>query len=329
MSTFWILAVNSWMQTPAGYEVIEGRFHPADWLEVVFSPSLPYRFAHTVNAFFITTAFVVIGTAAYFLRHGRHIAESQTMMSMGLWLVTLLVPLQIIIGDLHGLNTFEHQPAKVAAMEANWETQRRMPSVLFAIPDEQAERNRYEIAIPAIGSLYLTHSLDGEVKGLKAWPRADRPPVGIVFFAFRVMVGIGLIMLAVVIAAAWLRRAGRLYDTPWFLALCLWCSPIGFAAVIAGWTTTEVGRQPWVVQGLLRTRDSISPSLTTTDVATSFVVYALAYLFVVGGGLVIFLRMIRSGPDGHPTEPDEFGREMARSRRPLAAAGGGDWEGAR
>jgi len=315
-SSFWILAVNSWMQTPQGHEIIDGRFFPADWAAIIFTPSFPYRLAHTVNAFFITTAFVVIGVAAYHLRRGRFEAESRRMLSMTLWLATVLVPLQIVIGDLHGLNTLAHQPAKIAAAEGNWETQRRMPAVLFAIPDEEAERNRWEIAIPALGSLYLTHSLDGEVKGLKDWPREDRPPVAPVFFGFRIMVGVGVLMLAVVAASLWLRRRGRLYDTPWFGMACILTAPLGFVAVIAGWVTTEVGRQPWVVYGLMRTRDAVTPSLTGLDVTLSLAVYVVAYVAVFGSGLVLLLRLIRQGPAG----ADPVAEEPAlRSNRPMAA----------
>jgi cytochrome d ubiquinol oxidase subunit I len=237
------------------------------------------------------------------------------MLSMTLWLVTVLVPLQIVLGDLHGVNTFEHQPTKLAAMEANWETQRRMPAILFAWPDEKAEKNLYEIAIPAVGSLYLTHSVDGEVKGLKEWPPEDRPPVAIVFFSFRAMVGIGLLMLAVVIASLWLRWRERLYDSRAFHLVCVAASPLGFLAVVSGWITTEVGRQPWVVQGLMRTRDGISPSLTGNDVLASLIAYIIVYLIVFGAGLLIMLRLMRAGPA--TAEPEED--PSLRSNRPLGA----------
>ena len=192
-SSFWILAANSWMQTPAGYEIIDGRFFPKDWLEVVFSPSFPYRLGHTVVGFFVTTGFVVVGVAAYLIRKGRSVDEARVMLSMTFWLLTVLVPLQIFLGDQHGLNTLEHQPAKLAAIEARWDTERRVPLTLFAIPDPANETNRFAIDVPLLGSLILTHSLDGEVKGLKDFRREDRPPVAIPFFAFRIMVGIGLL----------------------------------------------------------------------------------------------------------------------------------------
>jgi len=190
-SSFWILAANSWMHTPQGFEIIDGRFSPTDWWAIVFNPSFPYRLAHTVTGFYVTTGFAVCGVAAFYLLRGRFTEEAKAMLSVTLWLLTLLVPLQILVGDLHGLNTLEHQPAKVAAIEANWETGPRMPLTLFAWPDEDAEENRFAVEIPALGSLILTHETQGIIPGLKDWPREDRPPVAPVFFAFRVMVESG------------------------------------------------------------------------------------------------------------------------------------------
>jgi cytochrome bd ubiquinol oxidase subunit I len=317
-SSFWILAVNSWMQTPAGFEIKDGLFYPADWWQAIFNPSFPYRLIHTVNAFYATTALVVVGVAAYYLRHNRFQEDARTMLRMGLAFLTVVVPLQIVLGDLHGVNTFEHQPAKVAAMEGNWETQRRMPATLFAIPNENAERNDFEIAIPAIGSLYLTHDLNGVVKGLKEWPRDERPPVTIVFFAFRVMVGLGLLMLALVGWSWWLRLRGRLTDSPVFLRFCIFMIPAGFIAVLAGWTTTEVGRQPWVIYGHMRTAEGVSPSLTGIDVLLSLLIYMAVYLVVFGAGAWFLARLIRTGPQPLPErakpELDE------RPARPLSAA---------
>jgi cytochrome d ubiquinol oxidase subunit I len=212
-SSFWILTANSWMQTPAGYEIIDGRFFPKDWLAVVFSPSFPHRLPHTVVGFFVTTGFVVVGVAAWLIRKGRSVDEARVMLSMTLWLLTALVPLQIFLGDQHGLNTLEHQPAKLAAIEARWDTDRGVPLTLFAIPDPANETNRFAIDVPLLGSLILTHSLDGEVKGLKDFKPEDRPPVAIPFFAFRIMVGIGLLMLALVAASWWLRYRGGDFST--------------------------------------------------------------------------------------------------------------------
>jgi cytochrome d ubiquinol oxidase subunit I len=294
-STFWILAANSWMHTPAGYAIEGGRFIPADWYQVIFSASFPYRLAHTAMAFFITTAFVVAGVAAYHLRAGRFHEEGATMLKMAFGLLTVLVPLQIVIGDQHGLNTREHQPAKLAAIEANWETRSRMPLLLFAWPDGRAEVNRFEVGIPALGSVVLTHDVDGVVRGLKDWKPEDRPPVAIPFFAFRAMVAIALAMLAIVACSWWVWRRGRLTEARWFLKLCELGSPLGFVAVIAGWVTTEVGRQPWVVYGLLRTQDAVTPSLTGTDVLVSLAVYLIAYSAIFGAGGYFLVRLLRAG----------------------------------
>ena len=199
------------MQTPGGHEVVEGRFMPASWLDVIFNASFPYRLAHTVTGFYLTTAFAVLGATAWHLKHRRNVAESQAVMGMTVIFIAIFVPIQIVAGDLHGLNTLHHQPLKVAAMEGLWDTQARAPAVLFAIPDEKAERNHAEIAIPALASIYLAHSPDAVIKGLKEAPPADRPPVAPVFFAFRIMVGIGVLMLGMAIWGVWLRWRGRLY----------------------------------------------------------------------------------------------------------------------
>ena len=295
-SSFWILSANSWMQTPAGYEIINGQFFPKNWLEVIFNPSFPYRFAHTVIGFYVTASFVVLGVGAHLLARDRSLEEGRTMLSMALWLLTVLVPLQMVLGDLHGLNTREYQPAKLAAIEARWETGRRVPLTLFAIPDDRAESNALSIEVPLLGSLILTHALDGEVKGLKDFPANQRPPVAIPFFAFRAMVGCAVLMLGVVLLGGWLRWRGRLYDTPIFLSLARLSAPIGFVAVIAGWFVTEVGRQPWTVFGLLRTAQSVSPSLTGTDVAVSILGYVIVYLLIYPSGLLLMARIVRKGP---------------------------------
>ena len=312
-SSFWILAANSWMQTPAGYQLVDGRFVPVDWIAIIFNPSFPYRLLHTVTGFYVTTGFVVVGVAAYLLRRGGFQEEGRIMLSMTLWLLTVLVPLQILFGDEHGLNTGEHQPAKLAAIEARWETEPSFPLTLFAIPDETNETNRYAIDVPYLGSLILTHSMDGAIKGLKEWPAEDRPPVAIPFFAFRIMVGIGLLMLAVVVASWWLRFRGALFDSPWFLRACLWISPLGFVAVVAGWTTTEVGRQPWTVYGLMRTADSVPLSLTGHAALLSLIGYIIVYLIIYPAGVMVMARLVRKGPDtiefespiegGRPTHP--------------------------
>lgn len=308
LSTFWILSANSWMQTPAGYKIVNGLFYPTSWMQIIFNPSFPYRFAHNVAAFYITTGFVVVAVAAYFLRRKMFVNESRIMFSMTLWLLTFLVPLQIFLGDLHGLNTLKYQPTKLAAIEAHWYTEKRVPLILFALPDEKNEVDRDVIEVPLLGSLILSHSIDGEIPGLKQWPADQRPPVAIPFFAFRIMVGLGLIMLSVIILSLYLRFRRRL-ETQWFLRLCQYIAPIGFFTVLAGWITTEVGRQPWTVYGLLRTSHSVSPSLTGTDVLLSFLGYMIVYLIIFPVGIYLMTKIIRTGPaETEENEPVEGGQ---------------------
>ena len=318
LSAFWILAANSWMQTPAGFEIIDGRFVPTDWMAVIFNPSFPYRLLHTVTAAYLTTAFTVIGIAAWYLRHGRYLDEAKVMIAMGVILTSMLVPAQALLGDLHGLNTLEHQPQKLAAMESLWETRAGAPAVLFALPDEAAEANHFEVSIPKLGSLYLTHSFDGVVRGLKDFPRANRPPVAPVFFGFRVMVGMWAIMFALTLWAWWLAWRNRLFGSPAFLRAATWAIPAGYVAVIAGWITTEVGRQPFVVYGHLRTADAVTPTLTGGDVLASLLTYIAVYIVVFGAGLNYFVRLVRQGlPE--PIEGQAL-RPEQRPARPLSAA---------
>jgi cytochrome d ubiquinol oxidase subunit I len=315
-SSFWILSVNSWMQTPAGFTMHDGRFFPTNWVAAIFNPSFPYRLAHNVSAFYVTTAFVVLGVSAYLIRHKVYAADGERTMRMALGFLTLFVPLQIVLGDMHGLNTREYQPAKLAAIEGRYDTARGVPLTLFGIPDAANERMAYAIDIPLLGSLILTHSLDGEIKGLKDFPPDQRPPVGIVFYAFRIMVGIGLIMLGVVALAWWLRWRGRLSQTGWFLLLCQWTGPLGFVAVLAGWTTTEVGRQPWTVYGLMRTEHSVSPSLTGPDVLWSLLAYVAVYLLMYPAGVLVMARMVRHGPREEAMVPRPI--EALQPRAPIA-----------
>ena len=317
ISAFWILAANSWMQTPAGYELREGTFHVVSWSQVVFNPSFPYRFAHMVTAAFLTTAFVVAGVSAWHLLQARAVPHARIGVSMALGLITVLAPAQLVLGDLHGLNTFAHQPAKVAAIEGHWETRAGAPFVLFALPDQDAATNRYEIAIPKLGSLILTHALDGTVRGLEEWPPEDRPYVPIVFWSFRLMVGVGLLMIALAALSLWLRRAGRIYHTRWFLKLCVAMSPVGFVALLAGWVTTEVGRQPWVVYGLLRTAEAATPAVTAGAVATSLAAFVIVYGMIFPAGMLYMLRLVRAGP--LPPARGEPPSAAATPMRPLSA----------
>jgi cytochrome bd ubiquinol oxidase subunit I len=315
-SSFWIIATNSWMQTPVGYEFIDGRYFPKDWFDIVFSPSFPYRLAHTVSAFYVTTAFVVLGVGAYTVRRGQSLAEGRLMLRLALWFLMIFVPLQILLGDAHGLNTLEHQPAKLAAIEGLWDGGKGVPASIIGWPDQAAERNLGEIAIPELGSLYLTHSWNGAVKGLKDFPADQRPPVAIVYFAFRIMVGIGLAMLGMVALGLFLLARRELDRTQWYLRLCEFTVCLGFIAVIAGWTTTEVGRQPWTIYGLMRTADSVSPSLTGGNVLLSLLLYVAVYLVIYPVGVSVMLGIVRRGP---AASEDASPIESGRPKSPIEA----------
>jgi cytochrome d ubiquinol oxidase subunit I len=320
LSSFWILATNSWMQTPQGYKIVDGRFEPVDWTAIIFNPSFPYRLLHNVTAFYITTAFVVMGVGAWLLRRERAADDARTMMRMALDLLILLVPLQMFLGDQHGLNTLEYQPAKLAAIEGRYETAQPAPLTLFGIPDDAGATMRAAIEIPRLGSLVLTHSWDGAIKGLKEWPADQRPPVGPPFFAFRVMVGIACIMLLIVVAGQVLRLRGRLWGSVWFLRLCQLAAPLGFIAVIAGWVTTEVGRQPWTVYGVLRTADSVSPSLTGANVAWSLAFYIVVYLIMFPTGIAFMAGLVRRGPQQPELESPVDQIESGRPHEPFETA---------
>jgi cytochrome d ubiquinol oxidase subunit I len=314
LSAFWIIAANSWMQTPAGYALEGGIAFPTDWFAIVFSPSFPYRLAHMLNASFLTTGFVVLAVGARYLLANRHIDESRTMLRMAISLTAVLAPLQLVIGDQHGLNTLAHQPTKVAAMEAHWDGSKPGDFEIFAWPDEKTESNRYSISIPHGSSVVLTHEWNGLFPGLKDVPPQDRPPVKNVFFGFRIMLAIGLYMIAAALFGAWLRWRGRLFETRWYLTIISHTWWVGFVAVIAGWVVSESGRQPWIVQGVLRTADAASP-VPGGSVATTLVLFVLVYGFVFSFGAYFINRLIARGmqdvqlPErrprlaaGHPTE---------------------------
>ncbi len=302
ISAFWILSVNSWMQTPAGYAFNEvGQFVPADWVAIIFNPSFPYRLVHMLLAAYLSTAFIVGGTGAMHLLRDATLPASRIMFSMAMWMAVIVAPLQIAAGDFHGLNTLEHQPAKVAAMEGHFETHAGAPLILFGWPDMEQERTRYAVEVPKLGSLILTHDWNGTVRGLKEWPREDRPNAAIVFWSFRVMVGAGLAMLAIGVWSLALRARRRLYDQPWLLRASIAMSPIGIVAVIAGWITTEVGRQPYTVYGLLRTAESAS-SIDAAAVGASLAAFAVVYFAVFGAGAFYMLRLMRKAPEA--SEPE-------------------------
>jgi cytochrome d ubiquinol oxidase subunit I len=295
-SAFWILSANSWMQTPQGFTTgADGVLQPVNWLDIIFNPSFPYRFAHMVTAAYLTTAFTVGGIGAWYLWRKRHVAEARIMFGMAMIMAVFVAPVQILLGDMHGLNTLHHQPAKVAAMEGLWETTSGAGLILFGVPDEQAEATLHKIEIPKMSSLILTHEMDGTVKGLKEWKKEDRPPVAIVFYAFRVMVGLGVMMALTGLFAAvlWLRK--KLFDSRAFHFWCMAMTPAGFIALLAGWFVTEVGRQPWVAYGVIRTAEASSP-LPGAHVALSLLAFIVVYTFVFGAGSYYILRLIAKGP---------------------------------
>ncbi|MDR3005594.1 MAG: cytochrome ubiquinol oxidase subunit I [Acidovorax sp.] len=322
ISATWILASNSWMQTPVGYDIVDGRVVPTDWLAIVFNPSFPYRLAHMVVAAFLSTALIVGGTGAWHLLRGRRTAAVQRMTSMALWMVLAAAPLQALIGDQHGLNTLKHQPAKLAAMEAHWEhlpEGEGVPLVLFALPDQEAQTNRYALEIPRLASLVLTHSWDGEIPALKDFPKEDLPPVATVFWSFRVMVGLGMLMLLMGLCGLWLRWRGRLYAAPWFQRFCVAMGPSGLVALLAGWFVTETGRQPWVVYGVMRTADSVS-NHDFSHLAVSLAVLVVVYLLVFGTGTWMGLKMLAQAPHEGEQPPEGGPGEPNQPMRPISGA---------
>jgi cytochrome d ubiquinol oxidase subunit I len=326
ISATWILAVNSWMQTPAGFGINSaGQFIPEDWWAIVFNPSFPYRLVHMVLAAYLTTAFVVGGVGAFHLLRDRANRQARIMFSMAMWMAALVTPVQILAGDQHGLNTFEHQPAKIAAIEGHYETHKGAPLILFGIPDDEAETTHFAIEIPKLGSLILAHDWEAEIRGLKEWPRDERPPALLPFFAFRIMVGIGVLMLTVGLWSLVQRFRRRLYDDRWLHRAALVMAPSGFIAVLAGWITTEVGRQPYTVYGLLRTSDSLSP-VAAPAVGASLVAFIIVYFVVFGAGVFYLLRLMRRPPETSDNLELDEGPTRAAGITPAAqleASGGG------
>ncbi|WP_417664268.1 cytochrome ubiquinol oxidase subunit I [Pseudidiomarina donghaiensis] len=313
ISAFWILSVNSWMQTPTGYAINEqGQFIVESWMEVIFNPSFPYRLAHMLLAAYLTTAFVVGAVGAWHLLKDSKSAVARKMFSMAMWMALIVAPLQVVVGDFHGLNTQEHQPAKVAAMEGHFKTEARAPLYLFGWPNEDTAEVDYAIKVPGLASLILKHDVNAEVTGLDAFPQEDWPPVPIVFWSFRIMVGIGLLMVLVGLWSGYLRLRGKLFDSPWLQRSAVFMGPMGFVAVIAGWIVTEVGRQPWVIHGLLRTSDAASP-IDAVGVGASLVAFIVVYFLVFGAGTVYILRKMADNPE-HTHIPDYARVPMAAER---------------
>ena len=316
-SGFWILAANSWMHTPAGYEMRGGIAFAVNWLAVIFNPSFPFRFAHMMSAAYLTTSVVVLAVGARYLLARVFEAEARIMMLMGGGMVALLAPVQLLLGDLHGLNSLQYQPAKIAAIEAHWEDTGPADLVLFAVPDERSETNRAEIAVPKLGSLILTHSATGRVPALKDFPRDQRPPVKPAFFGFRIMVGIGLLLIALGLVSVVLWWRKRLFTTRWYLRAAGFAWPLGFIAILAGWVTTESGRQPYIAYGILRTDQALSPVGAVT-VATSLAAFVVVYSVVFSIGIYYIRKLIRRGPQGSAVADAPSSDGVAN--RPLASA---------
>jgi len=323
ISATWILASNSWMQTPQGYQIVDGRVIPTDWLQVIFNPSFPYRLVHMSVAAFLATALLVGASAAWHLLRGNEQPAIRKMLSMSLWMLLLVAPLQALIGDFHGLNTLEHQPAKIAAIEGHWESSGSggEPLILFGLPDMEREETRFALAIPHLGSLILTHSWDGQLPALKQFAPQDRPNSAVVFWTFRVMVGLGFLMIALGFWAAWLRWRGTLWHCRPFLRLLVWMGPSGLVALLAGWFTTEIGRQPWTIYGLLRTADAVSAH-GALQLSITLLLFVLVYSAVFGMGIVYLLRLIRVGPVPHEGMAIQSGGpgQERQPMRPLSAA---------
>ena len=323
ISTFWILASNSWMHTPQGYIIENGIVIPQDWFKIVFNPSFPYRLLHMSTAAFLASAFFVGSSAAWHLLKGNDNPAIRKMFSMALWMALIVSPIQAMIGDAHGLNTLEHQPAKIAAIEGHWENPpgEATPLILFGIPDMEEERTKYALEVPYLGSLILTHSLDKQVPALKTFPKEDRPNSTVIFWSFRVMVAMGLLMITLGVVSLWLRFKGRLYESRPFLWFALFMGPSGLLAILAGWFTTEIGRQPWVVYGVQRTIDAVSAH-GDLHMSISLLAFIVVYCSVFGVGYHYMMRLIKQGPitgEGHVVEHGGPGQKKTPAR-PLSAA---------
>ncbi|PWK76851.1 cytochrome ubiquinol oxidase subunit I [Aminobacter sp. AP02] len=318
ISATWILASNSWMQTPQGFEIINGVVVPVNWFEVIFNPSFPYRLAHMTVAAFLATALFVGASGAWHLLRGNDNRRVRTMLSMAMWMLLVSAPIQIFIGDLHGLNTLKHQPAKIAALEGHWENKpgEAVPLTLFGWPDMEAETTRFAVKVPHLGSLILTHEWNGQFPGLKEFAKEDRPNSTVVFWSFRIMVGLGMLMLLLGVWGLWLRWRGRMFETNLFLRFAAVMGPTGLIAILAGWFTTEIGRQPWIVYGVMRTKDAVS-NHSALAMSTTLIVFIVVYFIVFGIGTSYMLKLVAKGPAESEHEPDD---ESGRPARPLSAA---------
>jgi cytochrome d ubiquinol oxidase subunit I len=318
-SSFWILANNTWMQVPVGYAIVDGRIIPTNWAQIVLGPVMMVRWSHMLLAAFLTTAMCVAATGAWYILRAVHRDDGRVMLNWGLGLAAILIPAQVYLGHLNGLYVLQHQPAKFAAIEARWKTQQPASEVLIGWPDEATQTNLFAIEVPRLGSFVASGNWTSREVGLDSFPPEDRPPVVIPFFAFRIMVGLGLVMLAISWCGLYLRWRGRLEAARWFLWGTFLSFPTGFVATLAGWFTAEVGRQPWVIYGLLRTSEAVTPSLTGGMAAFSLVVYVLVYAVIVGFGIFYIYKLLRDGPTpvaGHAA--------YGTPGRPLAFSNPGD-----
>lgn len=326
---FWILSSNSWMQTPQGIAVVNGRVVPVDWFKIVFNPSFPYRFVHMAFAAFLVAALVVAATGAWHLLRGRRDPGVRTMFSMALGLLVVIAPLQILAGDAHGLNTRKYQPAKIAAIEGIWDTEKGGTSLnLFGIPDMKAETTHYRLSVPHLGSVILTHTWDGQIRGLKEFPKEDRPNSTLIFWSFRTMAGLGFLMAILAMTGLILKRRSRLFDCPLYRRFALLMGPTGFISLLAGWITTEAGRQPWVVYGVMRTSHALSP-ITAQEVGITLLAFVAVYALVFGTGIYYLLRLAMKGPvvtaeddEGTP-RPVDPRKPASRTQRVVADVLGG------
>lgn len=321
-STFWILASNSFMHTPQGYSIVNGLIVPVDWLKVIFNPSFPYRLFHMSIAAFLGSAFFVASAAAYHLLRGNDTPATRKMFSMAMWMALIVSPIQAGVGDAHGLNTLKYEPAKIAAIEGHWENTDNKPSplVLVGWPDMNAEETKYKIEIPDLGSIILTHSLTQQIPPLKSFPKEDRPNSTIIFWTFRIMAGLGMLMILSGFVGAYLRKRGTLYTNRTFLRFMLYMGPAGLIALLAGWITTEVGRQPWVVYGLQRTKDAVSAH-GVVHMSITLIAFVVIYCSVFGVGYGYMMRLIKKGPEAHEGEHHEEGGpgKQRTPARPLSA----------
>ncbi len=319
MSTFWILSSNSWMQTPQGFVIENGIVIPTNWFEIIFNPSFPYRLLHMSIAAFLSSALFVMASAAFHLLKGNSSKTIKKMLVMGLYMLLIMAPLQMLVGDMHGLNTLQYQPAKIAAIEGHWDNSDGEPTslILFGIPDMENETTKYKLEIPVLGSLILTHTLDQQVPALNEFPKEDRPNSTIVFWSFRIMVGLGMLMILLAVLGTFLHKRGSLYSNRFFLKFALFMGPSGLIAVLAGWFTTEVGRQPWTVYGLQRTSEAVS-SHSVLFMSISLAAFFIVYSAVFGFGMYYLMLLIKKGPDDEHLASEQSDAS-ARAARPLSA----------